>query len=110
MSQYEKPKPDFSKEAANVFKVDVKQFGQVFKSIVTITLSNGKDKDGTWKKSTFLDVVFFGEEYAYKVGQIQPKMKVNVAGNIKTDFYKKKDGTEGSKLFINGSYLAVAQG
>lgn len=107
-AMYEKPKPNFSQENANVFKTDLKKFGEVFKSTVTITLSNGKDKNGEWKKSTFLDVVYFGEEFAYKVGQLQPKMKVNIQGNLKTDFYVGKDGADKSKLFVNGSYLELS--
>jgi single-stranded DNA-binding protein len=98
--------PDnFYSEDAKVFKV--KDFATATgKRVVTLTvmLYGGKNQDGTYKDSTFIDITCWNELADYAV-QLQPKHRIKVVGKLTSRKFKTKDGENRSQLFINASYV-----
>jgi len=64
----------------------------------TITVSNGKDKDGTWKPSTFVDCTAFGELANTIQERYSAKDEIEFIG--KFDNKKGKDGRMYPKFLV----------
>jgi single-strand DNA-binding protein len=99
------PKINFQ-DTARVFKVDARATAsgkQV--TTVTVTMSNGKDKDGNWRDSTFLDVVFWDELAFRAQNEIAKGDTVAIQGKLTSKSYQTKEGQKRTQHFINGHFF-----
>lgn len=98
--------PDnFYTQDAKVFKVQDRATASG-KRIVTLTvmLYEGKNQDGSYKDSTFIDVTCWNELADYAC-QLQPKHRVTIRGKFTSRKYTTKDGDNRTQYFINASFV-----
>ena len=80
----------------SVFKIEpmTSKAGKEYKRI-TLTLSNGKDQNKEWKKSTFVTVMYFGNV------EFNLKDRATFAGNLEA-----VERTIGDKTYFNLSLMS----
>lgn len=71
----------------------------------SIASSHGKDDN---KKTTFIDVVTFGELAETVCDQVKKGTRVSVDGRLQIEAYDKKDGTKGKRVEVIADDVALS--
>jgi single-stranded DNA-binding protein len=107
MSDYKGPKVNFEDEG-RVFEIrSIKQMsnGQP-KGHMVISLYEGKNQDGTYKKSTFLEVEAWGEDLCTEMYNLQKNDRVSVLGKLTSSHWvDKQTNLNRSKLYVKAASI-----
>lgn len=72
----------------------------------SISLSNGKNKDGSWKDSTWVEVSYWGKYAAEKADRLRKGARATVTGRIGLRRWE-KDGKSGVSLELRASDVSI---
>lgn len=72
----------------------------------SVSLSNGKNPDGSWKESTWVEVSYWGKYAQEKAERLRKSARVTVTGRIGLRKWE-KDGKSGVSLELRASEVSV---
>lgn len=91
-----------------IFKVGDVKYTANGKPVMTITTSKyqGKNADGSYKDSLFLDLQIWGEDMVEYARQLQPKHKIKAQGYLKQNSWvDKATGQKRTKIFLEATAI-----
>lgn len=72
----------------------------------SVSLSNGKNPDGSWKDSTWLEVSYWGKYAQEKAERLRKGSRVTVTGRVSLRKWE-KDGKSGTSLELRATDVSV---
>lgn len=84
----------------------VKTFGGDQVCSFSVSLSNGKNKDGSWKDSTWVEVSYWSKYAQEKADAVRKGTRVTVTGRIGLRVWE-KDGKKGKELELKATDISV---
>lgn len=72
----------------------------------SVSVSNGKNKDGTWKDSTWVDVSYWGKYAQEKADRLPKGARVTVTGRVGLRKWE-KDGKSGASLELRATDISI---